>query len=453
MMGKASGLCPPEGRCTKMNQWKKTVPLCLLLLITVLLFTACGEENPYAVNNSENYTVSIRFDANGGSFTTTDTRTITDSYNIADMAVNADGKVEIPLLEPSDKTRKDACTAAKDGYFLVGWYAQRTENADGTYTYAEPWDFASDRVQADPNGVYSSDEPVLTLYAGWAPEFSVEYYDTADGSLIDTYKFSPASGMDIQIPAWDEESGALEMFKFPKRTGYTLEAVSLDQEGLQIVENATITHPGVLDSANATVTGGTLKLYTTWREGEWYRITSAQQFAKNFNPQGCYDILADLDFTDATWPTALMHGNFSGKINGNGHTISNVALLQTDNSRLHTGLLGNLSGGAEIRDVTFDNVTLTVKGGARVAGASFGLLAGTVAADAQLANVNVTNSQLLIDSRCYFAFDDYVIGLVCGTGAAEVDASGITCTATGDNPEKVNITVTDEMVTLEFVTE
>lgn len=435
-----------------MNQWKKRIPLCLLLLITILLFAGCGEENPYAVNNSENYTVSIRFDANGGSFTTTDTRTITDSYNIADMAVNADGKVEIPLLEPSDKTRKDACTAAKDGYFLAGWYAQRTENADGTYTYSEPWDFETGRVAVDPNGSYSSEEPVLTLYAGWAPEFSVEYYDTADGSLIDTYKFSPASGMDIQIPAWDEESGALEMFKFPKRAGYTLEAVSLDQEGLLIVQTETITHSGRLDSANATVTGGTLKLYTTWREGEWYRITSAQQFSKNFNPQGCYDILADLDFTDVNWPTALMHGNFSGKIYGNGHTISNVSLLQSDNSRLHTGLFGNLAEGAVVQELTFDNVVLTIKGGARVAGASFGLLAGTVAADAQLANVNVTNSQLLIDSRCYFAFDDYVIGLVCGTGSAGVDPAGITCSATGDNPEKVNISVTEDMVILEIVT-
>lgn len=436
-----------------MNQWKKRIPLCLLLLITVLLFAGCGEENPYAVNDSENFTVSIRFDANGGSFTTTDTRTITDSYNIADMAVNAEGKVEIPLLNPGDKTRKDACTAAKDGYFLAGWYAQRTENADGTYTYAQPWDFANDRVQVEQGGTYTSEEPVLTLYAGWVPEFTVEYYDRADGSLIGTYNFSPASGMEIQIPAWDEESGALEMFKFPKRTGYTLESISYDLEGQQIVDTQTITHPAVLDAASATVTDGTLKLYTTWREGEWYRITSAQQFAKNYNPQGCYDILADLDFTDATWPTALMHGNFSGKINGNGHTISNVSLLQTDNSRLHTGLFGNLTEGAVIQDLTFDKVSLTVKGGARVAGASFGLLAGTVSSDAQVTSLAVTDSQLLIDSRCYFAFEDYVIGLLCGTGDVEADASGITCAATGDNPEKVNITVNDSTVTLEFVTE
>ena len=436
-----------------MNQWKKRLPLCLLLLIPVLLFAGCGEENPYAVNDSENYTVSIRFDANGGSFTTTDTRVITDSYNIAELPANGEGKVEIPLLEPSDKTRKDACTAAKDGYFLVGWYAQRTENADGTYTYAEPWDFASDRVQVDPSGEYTSDQPVLTLYAGWAPEFTVEYYDRADDSLIGTYKFSPASGMEIQVPAWNEETGTLDMYKVPKRSGYTLQSISYDKEGLQVVDTQTITHPAVLDSASATVTGGTLKLYTSWYEGEWYRITSAQQFAKNFNPQGCYEIMADLDFTDVNWPTALMHGNFTGKINGNGHTLSNISLTQTDNSRLQTGLFGNLAEGSQIQDLVFSNVVLTIKGGARVAGASFGLLAGTVSADSKIESVVITDGHLQIDSRCYFAFDDYVIGLVCGTGNAGVDASGITCTATGDNPEKVNITVTDSMVNLEFVTE
>ena len=453
MMGKAAMALPTGRKMHKMNQLKKRLPLCLLLLLMVALLVGCGEENPYAVNDSEDFTVSIRFDANGGSFTTTDTPAIVDSYNITDLPVNGEGKVEIPLLAPNDKTRKDACTAAKDGYFLAGWYAQRTENADGTYAYAEPWDFANSRVEVDPNGTYTASEPVLTLYAGWAPEFTVEYYDRADGSLIGEYAFSPASGMQIQIPAWSEETGTLEMFKFPKRAGYTLESVSYDPEGLQTVDTETVLHPAVLDSASATVTGGTLKLYTTWREGEWYRITSAEQFADNFNPQGCYDILADLDFTEENWPTALMHGNFAGKINGNGHTISNITLTQTDNSRLQTGLFGNLTEEASIRDITFDNVELTIKGGARVAGASFGLLAGTVSANTQLDTVAITNSRLLIHSRCYFAFDDYAIGMLCGTGNAPVDNSGIQCGATGDNPEKVNITVTDSMVTVEFLTE
>lgn len=445
-----------------MNQWKKRTFLCLLLLITVLLLAACGEGNPYAVNNSENYTVSVRFDANGGSFSSTNIPVITDSFNVSEMEPGSDGMVKIPLIEPDDENRSKSFSVSKNGYFLAGWYAQRTENADGTYTYAEPWDFANGRLPVDPNGEYSSDEPVLTLYAAWVPEYKIEFYDAATGEKlvnpatgkeVEPYCFAPTKVTEIQIPAWNEETGAMDMYEFPKLTGYTLESVSYDREGQQIIDTATITHPAVLDSTNATVTNGTLKLYTSWKEGEWYRITSAQQFADNFKVNGYYEILSDLDFKDVRWPTASMHGSFAGKIYGNGHTISNITLEQKDNSRNQTGLFGSLTEKAVITDVAFENVMLTVKGGARVAGASFGLLAGTVSADAQITSVTVANSQLLIDSHCYFAFDDYVIGLICGIGTVDVDASGVSCVATGDNPEKVNITVTDDVVTLEFVTE
>ena len=60
---------------------------------------------------------------------------------------------------------------------------------------------------------------------------------------------------------------------------------------------------------------------------------------------------------------------------------------------------------------------------------------------------------LQIDSGCYFASDDYVMGLLCGTGAADVDTSGITCVAVGDKPEKVSITVTEGVLEVAFVTE
>ena len=47
-----------------------------------------------------------------------------------------------------------------------------------------------------------------------------------------------------------------------------------------------------------------------------------------------------------------------------------------------------------------------------------------------------------------------VIGLVCGMGNADViRASGVTCVATGDAPEKLIITVEDNTVNVEFVSE
>ena len=432
---------------------KKLLFVFLLLLITVTVFAGCGDADPYKINNSENYNVSIQFDANGGSFTTTDTPIITDSFNLAELAKNAEGKAEIALLEPNNPSRKDACTAGKDGYFLAGWYAKRTENADGTFTYAEPWDFASDRVQVDPNGSYDAKEPVLTLYAGWVPELSVEYYNLETGELLNKHTFGPSEGMQIQMPVWNEETGALDMFKVPKREGYTFVSACYDEAGTKPVEGNVVTHPAQVNLENATVTNSTLKLYTTWRAGQWYRITKAEQFVKNFGLTNSYEIQNDLDFTDVIWPTAMMHGNFAGVIEGNGHKISNVSLTQTDNSKLYTGLFGNVTENALINNVIFENITLTVKKGSRVPGAAFGLLAGNISADAKITNVSVTSGEMKVDSGCYFASDDYVFGLLSGTGTAAVDPSGITCTATGDKPEKVSIIVEDGTLEVSFVTE
>jgi hypothetical protein len=243
------------------------------------------------------------------------------------------------------------------------------------------------------------------------------------------------------------------MFKVPTREGYTFMGASYDDKGAHAVEGDVIVHPAVLNMENATVENGNLKLYTTWKSGQWYRISTAKQFTKNFSLTGCYELQADLDFTDEIWPTAMMHGSFAGIIEGNGHKISNVTLTQTDNSKLYTGLFGNLTEKALLSNVSFENVNLTVKKGARVPGAAFGVLAGNISAEARILSVSVVNSQLLIDSGCYFATDDYVMGLVSGTGISNVDPSGITCTAVGDNPEKVNITVTEGALEVTFVTE
>ena len=108
---------------------KMRIKLLFLTLVTLCLFTACGsEKTPYEVNDEENYTVSVKYDANGGVFTT-NTSVIVDSYNIADLKTNSEGKVEIALLTPDDKNRgNDAFTATKNGYFLAGWYVERTED-------------------------------------------------------------------------------------------------------------------------------------------------------------------------------------------------------------------------------------------------------------------------------------------------------------------------------------
>ncbi len=428
--------------------------LVLFVLTVAFASVGCGEEQtPYETNNAENYTVSVKYDANGGIFTT-NTSVIVDSYDINALPKNQNSKAELALLSPDDSRRgKDAFAPINNGYFLAGWYSTRTEASGSgetpTYTYSNMWDFEKSVLELDTNKEYRSEEPVITLYAAWVPLFNIEFYSMDDKTLMETYSFDPTATEEIKVPAWSEESGNIEMYKFPQKLGYTFDSVYYDEEGNSPVDSDTVVHSGKINYENGTAENQTLKLYIKWTEGEWYHIYNAEQFVENFSANGNYVLHSDLDFENETW--AAIHGNFGGKIIGNGHTMKNIRFEQTNNSKTNTGMFGHLTETAEISDVTFENVSFTIKAGTRVAGASYGLLAGSISNDAKLTNVNILSSKICIDSSCYFGVDDYSIGLVCGMGNYEsVTNAEIECIAVGDDPERVTVTVDGNSVTVEI---
>ena len=295
------------------------------LIVIMLLVTGCSREaTPYEINNADDYRVSVKFDANGGIFTT-NTSVIVDSYNLSELPQNG-GKAQIALLTPDDPLRgNDAFTAINNGYFLAGWYAQRTQTTDEqgntTYTYASPWDFETGLLEVDPSGTYSAEEPVLTLYAAWVPLFEIQFYALDTGEHLESLSFNPMEVEAFTLPAWDEETGAIEMHKFPERSGYTFEKAFYDKEGTKAVEGQTLTHTGMVDIASGTAENPVMKLYLQWTEGEWYHIYNVEQFLDNASVNGSYVIHADLDFEGEIWPSSLMYGNFAGTIQGNGHTF------------------------------------------------------------------------------------------------------------------------------------
>ena len=281
--------------------------------------------------------------------------------------------------------------------------------------------------------------------------FQINFRDLQSGEILDTYTFDPNTGVNFTVPALDEETGAVEMHKFPERSGYTFDSVYYDAEGAQIVDTAEVVHTGTVNYENGTAENGTMDLYIDWTEGEWYHIYNVEQFLDNASVTGNYVLHADLDFEGRIWPTTLMYGNFSGSIQGNGHTISNVELTQTNNSKVNAGLFGHLTETSALTDVTFENVTFTIKAGTRVVGATFGLLSGTISGEAVLENVAIKASTLQIDSASYFGVDEYVIGLVCGMGdPARIDAD-VSCSVVGDMPETIVATADGNEVILEFV--
>ncbi len=421
-----------------MKHLTKAIALCLLAL---LLCGCAAEQTPYERNDAEGFGVSVRYDANGGIFTT-NTSVIVDSYDLKALPVS-DGQAQLALIPPSHEARgNDAFTPVKNGYFLAGWYAAYEDGA-----YAQPWDFENDVLQLDPQGSYRAQEPVLTLYAAWAPLFQIDFVDMATGDVLESLTFDPTQEMDLRVPQWNEETGALEMHKFPTRKGYTFDSVYYDEAGLTGPANGVLDHPGTLDTATGTVQDPVLTVYTSWLQGEWYHVYTAQQFLENASVTGSYVIHNDLDFAGEIWPTSLMHGNFSGTIEGNGHTLRNISLVQTNNSKVNTGLFGVLTEEASLEKLRLENVELTIKGGTRITGASFGLLTGSASEKARLYDVTVENSRIKILENAYFGTEDYVIGLVSGMGQTGIDHSGITALVEGENPT-LTAQVTDGTVTL-----
>ena len=356
---------------------KKSITAICLALAILLLMTGCaGDKNPYRNNDSQNYNVSVRFDANGGLFDT-NMSVITDSYNISDLQSNAAGEVELPLLDPNDQLRGsiDSFQATRSGYFLAGWYAERTQVGENEYTYSKKWDFAKDRLKVASGGSYSSEEPVLTLYAAWIPSFTIEYYDYQTGELLDTANYNPIESNGIEVPKWSESTGKLSMKNFPKRKGFTFANVYLSQTDTEPVSAEVIEHCGIVNLENGTGSNGTMKLYVEWVEGEWFHAYTAQQFIKLIEDDANFEICADLDFEGLKWPKDLFNGEYSGIINGNGFTFNHVDASAKP-------LFKELGEGAQIKDLTFDIVNPSE-------GSGLGLLCGEVSDQSVLDQVQI----------------------------------------------------------------
>ena len=431
----------------------KAILLALSVLCAMMLLTSCQKEKtPYDEYDEAGYSVSVKYDANGGAFST-NTTVIVDTANLSSLKTNGEGKAELPLISPSDTVRGSGnyFTANKSGYFLAGWYTERTEKKnesgqvldidggiaaetgkDVWYEYSGYWDFSKPYL-IDKNKEYTASEPVLTLYAAWVPEFAFDFY-TADGeTLLKSLVIDPTKVMNVKLPEWNLETGKLNYNDFPSVSGKTFIGLSTEIGG-EAYEGVTLEHSGELHLEDATYSNHRMRVYVDYTDGEWFRISTAQQMVSNASPSGCYYIEADLDFTDVGWPSAF-GGIFSGKILGNGHTLSNISATQSS-KRNANGLFGRIDAAAEIRDITVTGATYTLKSTAIASsGTSYGLFAGSIAEGATIEDVTITASKFLISEKCMFP-TDYHFGLVAGVIGGEIDVtdSGITVESLEDSP-------------------
>ncbi len=409
------------------------------------------------------YTVSVRFDINGGTFASN------SQSNISEVFSQADAKKGVKLVDPdSEQGRKlGLAYPSRTGYYLAGWYEERTPYADEAgnalddygekcsesglpqgYSYGKKWDFDKRFVCEDSK---TSSEYAMTLYAAWVPNskyvFLVEN-EAGEWEQAVQYEFNPMlkSG-ELALPYWEDEkegvdpttcSGAMTYGDFPryvekyvendeeKQRDKTFSAIYRDKEKQNEITEP-LTHSGSVNLENGTAVGAVQTYYTEWLDGTWYHIYSASQFAKNAQVAGRYEIYRDLDFGEmtgegedqrplATWSAGLARGDFSGKlvgVLGSGETtrkISNITVNQTDISQLRGGLFGRLMAKSELRNVTFENVTYNLNAATRYQGGEYGLLAGNIAKDAVLENVHVTGAMHV--GNIYSRYNYYSVGLI-----------------------------------------
>ena len=426
----------------------------VLIVAGIIWAVAGGSQGPFSQYEDMGYNVNITFDSNGGSFKGSDS-SIVDLYDSEKIGENG-----IKLLSPEDPKRgKDnVMTLTKAGYLFAGWYRERNlidpANPDAGYTYAGKWDFENDTFKLESGKEYTAEESALTLYAAWVPYFNFEIY--AKGENGDMQLISSVAAMNLTIPEWASGDVTLNMDNFPVREGYTLDKVYYDEAMTDRVEGTPNetgnkkTISGVWDEETATSLTPTIKLYTTWQEGERYRIYSTDDLIKNASANGYYEIYADLDFEGLDWPSTFVNDKFSGKIFGNGHTISNVSVESNSRSRISNGLFSALDENVYIENLKFENITHTINLMSVAPGASFGLLAGSVTSGAKFDNVSISG-KILIGDNCegLVGSTDYTIGLVIGGGeVAGISAENISVEKANPGNDTFGIEITDGVVSI-----
>lgn len=454
-----------------MSKQIKFIATAVLVLSLMLCLSACSDnwEAPYASLQDSGYSVSVRFDVNGGFFAGATDVAVVDVFSLENGVPNSDGTVGFWILRPEDTVREQgAFEATKNGYFLAGWYQQRTPRVDAQgqpldeygvpcaesgreqgYTYSGKWDFDTMTLNVDPEKIPDAGTPVMTLYAAWIPYINYEFY-CVDSATGETSHLATLQSVDLEIPEWNQKNGKLNMKDFPLVEGMTFDAAYLSADLSQPLTETIHGQDGYVNYDTGTLSAESVAIYTTWLEGSWFKVFTADQLSSNARPDGNYILMDHLDFSDAIWPASFIKNTFTGTIVGNGFTVTGISAIQADNSRLSGGLFGSIGEGAQIRDLTFENVTFTVEAGCRLAGSTFGLLTGSVVDGAVFENVSVSGN-LLISENIY-PQSDYTIGLLCGSGNADGVTYDIGCSVAGEGSQVIAVTVNeDASVTVTFL--
>lgn len=374
-------------------------------IITVLLLAAAVVAG--CSNAAAEYKNNLRvvYELEGGVYGNS-TRPVDFYYNYARGGEYAIGDIE----KVSNKK------VTRTGYFIEGWYTQRTET-DGVVTYDGRWDFEKDKVTFEADGKVSysgktGDENLVRLYACWATNVSYEYnvgYVDDNGSFV---KLATVETL-VDIP-FGEEKSTIEKKELDKREGYTslgryykYDAAAEGGKGEELTDDF------VFEQSKEDVS---LDIVADYIKGDYRVVREAKDIIFNASVDKKANrmlyLMNDVDFGGASVDFMIYNG-----IKGNGHKLSNFMIRVIDrkpegnfdgpeNYFVEVSMFGDIDGG-EITDVTVENVSIGVRAqGDRIRQVYFAPLCMR-AKNAKLANVTFTATKFVVFSDHELSDADY----------------------------------------------
>lgn len=538
---------------------KLLILICVLALFCLFLVSCSDNRNPpYEKYDKDGYTVSVKYDSNGGYFGSSGNLCLLDTYKYSELPDGANGKKEVYLIDPNSEWRVsdsgdkanqyNIADSVVEGCFFAGWYQERTPVLDSEtgehkkdefknymYTYSGYWDFDKPYlIDADPSK-YSANNPVITLYAAWVRTPTIKIYEKIDGVdvQIATYDIKSANteGQNIvKMPYFTLNDKGIHSLNFAdlddarifvadESTDTSIDIETDTNEGTESDENGnetneagsigkkykwgprerelktnedgqiisttffngfytdkdrinktgeTFVHPYQYDKETATIINPTVNLYVDFetRDGEWFRIYSAQEFINEENKkddkwplgkeikhqESNFELMDDIIFnSDYKWPDVLTKSTFKGKIIGNGHSFVNPSITYTGGTNRFAGLFRKISADAKIEDVTFENATLTVQNAHKAGKGVNALVAAEIEDGFKFENVSLNNCKIIIissfstETLATNTNNDYQFGLVCAVGYHDglgIDPTSITCEVVINEDSVNNIIVT-----------
>ena len=360
---------------------KKSLKILLLLVLSLIiaasamLLVACNnEEDPNEFVNGQGNTVRVILDSLSDPLIKDSVDKITNGYLDYRLKPNT------PVPEPG-KT-KDTKAPMVEGYLFVGYY-EGTVDENGVLTFGNKWNFAT-KVSSD-----------MTLYGKWVVQYKIRINFVLNGQVVED-KFEEINVAD--------NAATVNAIKEPSWTGNTyiqMYTTAACAEGDELVVSSTQPFAHGCDDDHPT-----RDVYAKFIEGRWTLVHNVNDI-RSISAGASLYLLADLDMselgTDADgytkWSVPV---DFTGKIDGNGHTISNFNFkrIGTNSAKNpatnnYLGLFSRLNN-ATICNVTFKDCTVT--GVVQYQQTSddyyYGFIAGQAMGDCTFDNITFDNCTL-----------------------------------------------------------